>query len=287
MSDWLADEAVAETVRRALAEDVGSGDATTLALVSETARRRATILARHPVTVAGGPVAALCFRETDPSLACETLVPDGGRAEAGQALFTVRGSARAILTAERTALNFMQRLTGIATLTRRFVAVAGRYGVAILDTRKTTPGLRALEKYAVSCGGGENHRQGLYDRILIKDNHRALWSGGEGRRLADAVRHCRQAFPGLTIEIEVENEAELTDALDGAPDWILLDNMAPDALRRCVELCAGRSRLEASGGIALDNVEAYARTGVNAISLGCLTHSAAAADLSLEIEKEA
>lgn len=286
MKDIAADKAVWDGVRRALEEDIGPGDVTSLALVPEQATCRAAILARHPVTVSGGPVAALCFRETDPGLICETLVPDGETAAAGQTLLTVSGSARSILTAERTALNFMQRMTGVATVTRRFAEIAGRYGVAVLDTRKTAPGLRALDKYAVLCGGGVNHRMGLHDRFLIKDNHRALWAGSGRKSLAEAVRHCRNTFPGLAIEMEVETEAELADALEGAPDWILLDNMTPEIMRRCVALCKGRSRLEASGGITLETVEAVAQTGVDAISLGCLTHSPIAADLTLEIEQD-
>ncbi len=286
MNDIAADPCVLEMVRRALEEDIGPGDVTSLALVPEQVACRAAILARHPVTVSGGPVAAQCFRQTDPGLTCETLVRDGERAATGQALLTVSGAARSILTAERTALNFMQRMTGIATLTRRFTEIADRYGVAVLDTRKTAPGLRALDKYAVLCGGGVNHRMGLYDRILIKDNHRALWAGSGRKSLADAVRHCRNTFPGLAIEIEVETEAELADALNGAPEWILLDNMTPETMRRCVALCKGGSRLEASGGITLETVDAVAQTGVDAISLGCLTHSPLAADLSLEIEPD-
>ena len=196
---------------------------------------------------------------------------------------TIRGSARSILTAERTALNFLQRMSGIATLTSVFVDKARRHGVMILDTRKTTPTLRILEKYAVLCGGGRNHRFGLFDRFLIKDNHRRLWGHGQAARLGDAVHQARKRFPGLPVEVEVESEAELRSALDGKPEWILLDNMAPARLRCCVKICAGRSRLEASGGINLRNISRVAATGVDAVSLGCLTHSAPAADLSLEI----
>ena len=200
-------------------------------------------------------------------------------------MMTISGPAASILIAERTALNFMQRMTGIATMTAGFVARTKRFGVAILDTRKSTPGLRLLEKYAVLCGGGRNHRMGLYDKVLIKDNHRALWNRAHAGNLGEAVRVARGKNPGLEVEIEVEDERELVSALAGRPEWILLDNMTPGAIRRCVKLCAGRSRLEASGGITSANVAAVAATGVDAISLGCLTHSAPAADLSLEFEQ--
>jgi nicotinate-nucleotide pyrophosphorylase (carboxylating) len=195
---------------------------------------------------------------------------------------TVEGPVRGILTAERTALNFLQRMSGIATLTRRFVERAGP-SVAILDTRKTTPTLRVLEKYAVLCGGGQNHRFGLYDRCLIKDNHRRLWRKGGAARLDQAVREARRRFPDREVEVEVENEAELRSALKAGPEWVLLDNMTPAQMKRCVRICDGRVLIEASGGITLKNVAQVAATGVDAISLGCLTHSAPAADLSLEI----
>jgi nicotinate-nucleotide pyrophosphorylase (carboxylating) len=283
MSDPVLEPAVADLVKRALAEDMGErGDVTSLALVSPETRARAAILARQPVTVCGCGVAEICFRQTDADLTCGAAAPDGWRAAAGATLLTVQGSARSILKAERTALNFMQRLTGIATLTRSFVDIAQPLGVAVLDTRKTTPGLRMLEKYAVRCGGGTNHRMGLYDRFLIKDNHRALWAGRGRKSLADAVRQARETFADIAVEIEVESEDELLDALEAQPEWILLDNMSPAQIRRCVALCARRSRLEASGGIARASFAEYASTGVDAISLGCLTHSAPSADLSLE-----
>ena len=192
----------------------------------------------------------------------------------------ITGKARAILAGERTALNFLQRLTGIATLTARFVEQVKPHATRILDTRKTTPTWRTLEKYAVRCGGGTNHRMGLYDQVLIKDNHRRLWGA---RDLAEAVHMARRRCPGVPVEVEVETEAELERALAARPDWILLDNMTLRRLRRCVRLCRGRCPLEASGGITLANVKAVAAAGVQAISLGCLTHSAPAADLSLEI----
>jgi len=277
--------AMAEAIRRALAEDIGTGDATTLALVPESARVHARIVAREACTVAGGPVARLVFDQlAGPALTCQATAEDGASVAAGATLLTLDGPARAVLTGERTALNFMQRMCGIATLTRRFVDAVRPHPVAILDTRKTTPGLRAFEKYAVRCGGGENHRMGLYDRIMIKDNHRELWGARDPDRLDEAVAAARRAYPELAVEVEVESEAELRSAMRARPEWILLDNMELGAMARCVAIVGGRSRVEASGGITLERAAAVAATGVDAISLGCLTHSAASVDLSLEID---
>ncbi len=273
-------------IEAALAEDIGSGDATTLALVPEGKRVRGVLLAREACTVAGGPLAVLVFRLlAGDDATCVQHIPDGGQAAAGAVLLTVDAPARAVLTGERTALNVMQRLCGIASLTRRFVEAVCAYPVMILDTRKTTPCLRALEKYAVRCGGGVNHRIGLYDRVLIKDNHRRLWGSGDPDLLDRAIATARAAYPDLEIEVEVENEAELASALRATPEWILLDNMPPTEMARCVRLIAGRSRVEASGGITLDRAAAVAASGVDAISLGCLTHSAPSVDLSLEVEE--
>ncbi len=275
---------VADLIQRALAEDVAGGDATTLALVPGDAQVAAEIVARHGCVVAGSPVAAAVFAAVDDRLAYEAVVQDGQCANEGDRVATIRGPAGGILTAERTALNFLQRLTGIASQTAVFVKAVAEHGTTILDTRKTTPGYRALEKYAVRCGGGTNHRSGLYDRVMIKDNHRALWERTSGTTgLAAAVRASRDAYPDLAVEVEVESEEEFLDAIAALPEWILLDNMGPDRLRHFVELNAGRTRLEASGGITLGNVVDIAATGVDAISLGCLTHSVKAADLSLEI----
>jgi nicotinate-nucleotide pyrophosphorylase (carboxylating) len=270
-------------IRRALAEDIGSGDVTTLSVVPEQARGRAVILARSACVVAGAEVACGVFRQVDPALTCEILLPDGAAARPDDVLLTISGPVRGILTGERVALNFMQRLTGIATRTREFVDRVRAYNVRILDTRKTTPTLRILEKYAVTCGGGTNHRMGLYDMVLIKDNHRRLWQQAGISNLAGAVAAARARFPGVPVEVEVESEDELRDALRAAPEWILLDNMTPERLARCVALNAGRARLEASGGVTLATVEAIAATRVDAISIGGLTHSAPAADLSLEL----
>ena len=259
------------------------GDATTQALVDPDAVVEAAILAKQACVVSGCDVAAAVFERVETGIACEILVRDAAPAGDGDRIMVLSGPARGILTGERTALNFMQRMTGIATLTSSFVAKAEPYGTTILDTRKTTPGLRVLEKYAVLCGGGENHRMGLYDRIMIKDNHRRLWRDGDPTRLDLAILEARRQNPGIEIEVEVESQTELVNALKGDPEWVLLDNMSPEDMARCVALCKGRCRTEASGGIDIASVEAAARSGVDAISLGCLTHSAPSIDLSLEI----
>ncbi len=266
----------------ALKEDIGSGDATTLALVPPHAPARAVITARHPCRIAGSSIARQVFQTVDPDLSVVTNVADGRNACSGQAIMSLNGRAASILTAERTALNFLQRLTGIATLCTECVKRAAPHGVVILDTRKTTPGWRTMEKHAVRCGGGMNHRMGLYDRIMIKDNHRRFWAGEQKRSLADAVRQARKRFPALTVEVEVENTDELREALKAHPEWILLDNMNITQVKECVAINSGASRLEVSGNVTVAEIGAFAATGVDAISLGCLTHSAPAADLSLE-----
>ena len=275
---------VKDLIRRALEEDVGSGDVTTLSVVPESGRGRAVILSRGHYVVSGLDVAAAVFAAVDPSLQCRFLSADGDGVKPDQALMTIEGSIRGILTGERTALNFMQRMTGIASRTREFSDKVKPYGTRILDTRKTTPTLRILEKYAVTCGGGTNHRMGLYDMVLIKDNHRRLWQPAGISNLQGAVAAAREKFPGIPVEVEVESEAELRDALRAAPEWIMLDNMEPARMRECVAICAGRAKLEASGGVTLATVEAIAATGVDAISIGGLTHSSPAADLSLELD---
>ena len=240
---------------------------------------------RGDYVAAGGMVAAAVFTKVDSSITVTHEAADGEIVSDGDILLRVAGPAAAILTAERTALNFLQRMTGIATLTNLFVEKAKAYGVAILDTRKTTPGQRVLEKYAVLCGGGENHRMGLYDRVLIKENHLSMREDDAQRDAGAAVIAARARYPGLVIEVEVENEIELAAALGASPDWILLDNMLPSELQKCVEVCAGRCKLEASGGITIENIGEIVVTGVDAISLGCLTHSAPAADLSLGLKR--
>lgn len=273
--------AIRAVLRNALREDVGRGDVTSAALIPARSRASADLITRQPCTVAGAGLAAAIFRMLDKRLRVRIFLEDGRRARVGQCILRVSGPARSILTAERVALNFIQRLSGIATLTTAFVRAAKHRNCAILDTRKTTPGLRRLEKYAVLCGGGRNHRMGLYDMILIKDNHRMFWKG-EGR-LGECVRAARRAYPRLPVEIEVETEAEMRDALAGRPDWILLDNMRPARMARCAKIARGKCKLEASGGIDLGNIRRVAQTGVDAISIGRLTHSAPAIDMSLEI----
>jgi nicotinate-nucleotide pyrophosphorylase (carboxylating) len=280
LPDLSVDNDVLDLVKRALAEDAGdAGDVTTASLVPATAEGEAHIIARENCIVSGNAVAQTVFQQVDPTLKTQVLVADSEKAVAGDLVMRISGHSAAILIAERPALNFMQRMTGIATTTAEFVARAAETGMMILDTRKTTPCLRTIEKYAVLCGGGTNHRFGLFDRILIKDNHRNLW-GQDG--LGNAIKKGRASYPGIPIEIEVECVEELLDALSGKPDWIMLDNMSCELMKECVAVVDGRCKLEASGGITLDDIEAVSATGVDAVSLGCLTHSVMASDLSLE-----
>ncbi|OGV61453.1 MAG: nicotinate-nucleotide diphosphorylase (carboxylating) [Lentisphaerae bacterium RIFOXYA12_FULL_48_11] len=279
-----AKKEVRTLIKNALREDIGQGDITSKALVASKAKARAVIIARNSCIVAGGTIARDVFRQVDAGLKCRIFITDGSVVQRNKQVMEITGSVASILTAERTALNFLQRMSGIASLTADFVKKTRKYNVIILDTRKTTPTLRSLEKYAVLCGGGSNHRMGLYDRILIKDNHLRFWTTQGFLPLDKAVEEARKQFPNTVIEIEVENLMQLQCVLSVKPDWILLDNMTTRQLRECVKACAGKCLLEASGGIKLSNVESVAATGVDAISLGCLTHSAAAADFSLELD---
>jgi nicotinate-nucleotide pyrophosphorylase (carboxylating) len=276
------DADIAELIDRALAEDVGAGDATTEATVDEAARARALITQKAPGVISGIAVAAAVFQRLDPGAAVEWLTGEGLYREAGSPVLEVEGSARALLTAERTALNFLGRLSGIATATANVVrAVESAGGRAkILDTRKTTPGLRRLEKRAVADGGGVNHRAGLYDAILIKENHSAA-AGGVG----EAVRRAREARPDLPIAVEVRDAKEIDEALRAGAPRLLLDNMSPDQVRAAVQQVAGRAELEASGGIDNETVLVYATIeGLHYVSMGALTHSAPGLDLSLALE---
>ena len=266
---------VADIVRVALAEDVGDGDITTSATVPETARAEALITQKAPGVVFGLELAEATFRTLDGAIEVERLCREGEWRSHGEVMRVV-GSARAILTGERTALNFLQRLSGVATLTARCVDAVSGTGVQILDTRKTTPGLRTLEKAAVAAGGGTNHRAGLYDAILIKENHAAL-AGGVGA----AVRAARAFAPGLPLEVECRDLAEVDEALEAEAPRILLDNLTVPQLRAAVAHVAGRAELEASGGLTLDTLRDVASTGLQFISVGALTHSAPALDLSL------
>ncbi len=267
---------------QALAEDVGDGDRTTLWTVPPEARGRGRILARARGVICGLPVAAEVFRRVEPRLAFRPRVEEGAEVAPGQTVAEVEGPLSGILTGERVALNFLQRLSGIATLTRRFVEAVSGTKAVILDTRKTTPGWRLLEKYAVRVGGGQNHRMGLYDMVLIKENHIA--AAGSLRAAVERVRaRNRERLP---VEVEVRTLEELEEALALGVRRILLDNMDLETLQEAVERTGGRARLEASGGVTLETVRAVAETGVDFISVGALTHSAPALDLSLLIEAE-
>ena len=271
---------ITANVAAALAEDVGDGDPTAR-LVPAAASAQASVICRNDAVVCGAPWFDACFRQLDPAAAIEWTIKEGDAASAGRKLCAVRGAARALLTAERTALNFLQLLSAVATATRSYVdAVAGTQA-RIVDTRKTLPGLRAAEKYAVRVGGGTNHRLGLYDGILVKENHIAA-AGGIAAALTAAAR---LAPPGVWVQIEVENFEQLKAALAAGAKMILLDNMAPDRLREAVRITAGRAELEASGGITLENVRAIAATGVDRISVGSLTKDIKAIDLSMRFER--
>jgi len=270
---------VSDVVDRALAEDLGAGDITTRAVVPDGAEARARINQKEPGMIAGLRVARTVFERVDPELVFVAHCPEGKWRELG-AIAEITGAAASILAAERVALNFLGRLSGIATLTARYVHAVVFTGARILDTRKTTPGLRELEKAAVQAGGGVSHRSGLYDAILVKENHAALAGGVE-----EATRRALAAAPaGVTVEVECATLAEVEGAAAAGVQRILLDNMSPDELREAVELVRGRAELEASGGITLESVRAVAETGVDYISVGALTHSAPALDVSLLLD---
>ncbi|HOC57552.1 MAG TPA: carboxylating nicotinate-nucleotide diphosphorylase [Verrucomicrobiota bacterium] len=278
----LSAEEIRQVVRSALAEDIGSGDVTTLAAVPENARARAEIHAREPLVVAGLALAEAAFRQINPAAQVTRLTADGRRVAAGKPLLAIAGSARTLLSAERVALNFLQRLCGIATLTARFVAAVKGTRAQILDTRKTTPGWRRLEKYAVACGGGRNHRFGLFDMVLIKDNHLAALRNEPPNAIAAAVQRARACCPNLKVEVEADTLRQVDQAVAAGADIVLLDNMNLRQLRRAVEKCRGRAFTEASGGVTLARARAIAQTGVDYISAGVLTHSARAVDIGLD-----
>ncbi len=269
---------VNDIVSRALAEDVGLGDVTTLATVPADLRALADVVSKDEGLIAGLPVMAATFRLVEEGVACEPLLQEGAPISPGDVIAHIAGPARAQLTAARTALNFLQRLSGIATLTSRYVAAVAGTGVQVLDTRKTTPGLRLLEKYAVRVGGGRNHRFGLFDGVLIKDNHIAA----AGSISAAVSRVRASAHHLLKIEVEVSDLAQLDEALFVRADVIMLDNMSLEEVRGAVETIRGRARVELSGGITLDTVRSYAECGADFLSAGALTHSAPSLDISLE-----
>jgi nicotinate-nucleotide pyrophosphorylase (carboxylating) len=283
----LSPELIREVVTRALAEDVGTGDLTTLATVPAEARAEAAFVFREPGVVCGLPVVCAVFAAVDPDLAVTTMHGEGARVERDATVARVAGPARGLLTGERVALNLFQRMSGVATMTAHYVDAVEGTGARILDTRKTTPGLRALEKYATLVGGATNHRYGLYDGVMLKDNHLAILAA-QGLSLADAVQRARAAVgPMVRVEVEVESVEQAVEAVVAGAEMILLDNMAPDQLRAAVEVVAGRALTEASGGITLQTIRAVAQTGVDFISVGALTHSARALDIGLDIDSTA
>ncbi|MDF2630820.1 MAG: hypothetical protein K0R39_4651, partial [Symbiobacteriaceae bacterium] len=271
--------AVDEIVRRALLEDIGPGDITTEATVPADKQATAVLLVKEDGVLCGQPVAEAVFRAYDPTLKYEILVPEGSKVVSGTEVARICGNARSILTAERVALNFLQRMSGIASITRRLSDSIKYYHARLVETRKTTPGLRILEKYAVRVGGGLNHRYGLHDAILIKDNHIAV--AGGVRQAIVAAR--KVASHTSRVEVEVDTLEQLQEALEGGADIVLLDNMDPDTMRKAVEMTAGKATLEASGGITAANLEEVARSGVDIISMGALTHSVKSLDISLDI----
>ena len=268
---------ILETIQRAMAEDIGTGDVTTNSIIPGNAQMRGQIIAKQEGVVAGLDVAAAVYKAVDAQVKFISKVEEGAAVDNRQVLASLSGSTRSLLTAERTALNFLGRMSGIATLTHRFVeAVAGTRAV-ILDTRKTAPGLRQLDKLAVARGGGENHRIGLYDMILIKDNH-IDYSGS----ITEAVKRARAAASGLEVEVEARTLADVNEALDIHVERIMLDNMTAEMMCEAVKITAGRAKLEASGNVSLENVRRIAETGVDYISIGALTHSAKVFDVSFD-----
>jgi nicotinate-nucleotide pyrophosphorylase (carboxylating) len=273
----LTQAEIERVVATALAEDVGEGDRTTAALVPEDARCRAVLVLQEPGIVCGVPVAAAVFAALDPSVRVDARIEEGAAVTNPPAVLAdIEGPARAVLTGERVALNLVGRLCGIASLTRRFTELVEGTGTTVLDTRKTTPGLRALEKYAVRCGGGANHRAGLYDAILVKENH---------LRIAGGVTAAVAALNGAAaVEVEAETLEQVREAVDAGVARILLDNMSPEEVREAVALAGGRAELEASGGVSLATVRAYAEAGVDFVSVGALTHAARSLNVSLEVQ---
>tara|TARA_B100000475_G_scaffold143331_1_gene105704 strand:+ start:202 stop:1053 length:852 start_codon:yes stop_codon:yes gene_type:complete len=281
MPEVLAKDIYLPLVRSALAEDVGSGDVTTMSLIAQDSFASGVIVAKEPLVVAGVDLAIASFRELEKSIDFSVEVLDGQDGDFFQPLIRIHGPARALLTAERTALNFVQRLSGIATLTAKFVQQVSGTNTKILDTRKTVPGWRVLEKYAVACGGGINHRFGLYDQVMIKDNHLVAVGGN----IKKAVKCARENYPKLKIEVEADTVEQAKTAAEAGADIILLDNMSCEELIQSIELISGRSKTEASGGITMDTVREIAETGVDYISIGALTHSAPAVDIGFDFDQ--
>jgi len=286
LHNYLSDEQLDAIVDLALDEDTGHGDVTSEALIPPDLSGKASLLVKEKGVLAGIEVASRVFHRVDPLLKIDVLTKDGLVIEPGDIVATIAGSVISILKAERTALNFLQRLSGIASLTAQYVAEIRGLNARIFDTRKTTPGLRLLEKYAVRMGGGQNHRQHLGEAVLIKDNHIAALHA-MGMSLKDIVAKARQNAPaGITIEVEVTNTRETLEALKAGADIIMLDNMSINEMRQAVNIAGGKAKIEASGGITLANVRQVAMTGVDIISIGALTHSFKALDISLEVESQ-
>jgi nicotinate-nucleotide pyrophosphorylase (carboxylating) len=280
----LSKKEIQRVVSLALSEDVRGGDVTSLAAVPKNASAKASMVARESLVIAGLAVAEATFRKISRSIKIVQRASDGQHCKKGDVLLRIEGPARALLTAERVALNFVQRLSGVATLTAQFVEAIKGTKAKILDTRKTTPGLRLLEKYAVTCGGGQNHRIGLFDMVLIKDNHLVALHDEPPNAIEAAVRRARKKFPKLKVEVEADTLEQVEQALAAQADFILLDNMSLEDLRSAVKMVNGRAKTEASGGVNLKTVRGIAETGVDFISVGALTHSARAVDIALDFE---
>jgi nicotinate-nucleotide pyrophosphorylase (carboxylating) len=276
---------IRRAVRLALAEDLGRGDVTTLATIPAAATSVAFMNAREPLVVAGLAFAESAFRQLSSKIKIKKLARDGQHLKKGAPLLEISGPSRAVLSGERVALNFVQRLSGVATLTAQFVAAIKGTRAQILDTRKTTPGWRRFEKYAVACGGGRNHRLGLFDLVLIKDNHLVALRDEKPDAIAAAIRRSRQKFPKLKVEVEADTLTQVAQAADAGADIILLDNMTFAQLRQAVKIVRNRAQTEASGGVNLKTVRAIAATGVDFISVGAITHSARAVDIGLDFEE--
>jgi nicotinate-nucleotide pyrophosphorylase (carboxylating) len=282
----LSDAEIRAAVKAALAEDIGTGDVTTLATVPPSLQARAVMRARQRLVVAGTGFVVAAFHALSRKIKIEPILRDGQTADAGATILKISGPAGPILTAERVALNFIQRLSGVATLTSEFVQAVHGARAQILETRKTTPGWRRFEKYAVACGGGTNHRMGLHDMVLIKDNHLAALRGEKPNAIAAAIARARRKYPKLKIEVEADSLDQVRQALDAGAEMILLDNMSLDDLSQAVVMAEGFAKTEASGGVNLKTVRAIAKTGVDFISVGALTHSAPAVDIGLDFEEE-
>ena len=278
--DW---KRVHELIRLAIEEDIGSGDATSSAVIPDGMKASANLLAKEDCVCAGLPVAEAVFKALDGNLAFTPCVKEGERCSKGSILARITGNAQSLLSAERTALNFLQRLCGVATVSAKFAELVKGTRTVILDTRKTTPGWRNLEKYAVAIGGASNHRTGLYDRIMIKDNHRELAGLSGDKGITRSIALARKKYPKLEIEVEADTLDDLKEAAESGADYILLDNMSDETMAEAVRINAGRAKLEASGGITIERIPSIAKLGIDFISSGALTHSVKAIDISMEI----